>query len=629
MRNIRLSSAMVLGIAVLAGSSLYGAEYTFTKILDNAPGSDFSLASFIGPFMINSHGTVAFTAAKSTTHNTGIYIGSGNGPVSTVFEGGLTVGSPRVNWATGFNDSGTVVYAAGGGIYTGTAAGGTPFQVVDVTQGSSIHPAINNAGTVAYGIGNTTIMTRNGSGAAQTLVSDSELPRAIALVAPMLVGLSINTGGTVAFYATNVQNTTGNCSCALYTKGPSGAAAQGTPFQQNITAVPQINDSGSVVFAGIYQGVKGVFVASGGQVGAAVDLSGQTLTLDTNNVTINANGEVAYFGNFILAHLQGIFTGPDNIKDKVIATGDPLFGSVVSEITPPQVPGKFLNDKGQIAFGYRLSNGLQGVAVATPVSTGAPLPQIGAGGVVNGASFAGGGPGAPGAIVSVFGRDFISQLAVPSTLPLPTSLKGVSVTFNGIKAPIYFIAPGQINVQAPYELTGSTATVQVTTPAGTSNTQSISLKPQSPAIFTADQSGIGQAIVVFAGTATIVGPIKSGTDWRPAKSGDTITIYANGLGAVTPSINDGWNSCTNSQCKADYSNLTLRKTVVQPVVTIGGVTATQISYSGLTPLFPGLYQINVVIPGGIPTDNNIPIVIKMGDVTSAPNVHIAMEGGTQ
>ena len=59
----------------------------------------------------------------------------------------------------------------------------------------------------------------------------------------------------------------------------------------------------------------------------------------------------------------------------MIATGDPLFGSVVSEVTAPQIPGRYLNDNGQVAFAYKLTNGLAGVAVATPVASSAPPPS--------------------------------------------------------------------------------------------------------------------------------------------------------------------------------------------------------------------------------------------------------------
>jgi hypothetical protein len=49
---------------------------------------------------------------------------------------------------------------------------------------------------------------------------------------------------------------------------------------------------------------------------------------------------------------QGIFTGLDKVADRVIANGDPLFGSVVESIGTSQFGGRFLNDKRQVAFTY-------------------------------------------------------------------------------------------------------------------------------------------------------------------------------------------------------------------------------------------------------------------------------------
>ncbi len=631
-RLVRLGYLVLVGAFAVPG--LFGATYTYTKITDNAPGSTLgALTSFLGPFLINSSGAVAFTAKSSDVGEVGIYTGSASG-VNTVYVGGLNFSSPIVFAATGFNDSGTVVYLTEArAVYTATA-GGTPFMVSAPTSSghSGIFPGINNAGIVAYGgdPSNNTILTRTGTADAQTLVSNTALPGSNALAAPTLTGLSINNSGTVAFYALDVASGA-SCRCGIYTVDPGGAPTAVAPLQQNLSSgiVPQMNENGAIAFAGTYQSVKGVFVASNGQIAAAVDLGTQVVSLGgANNVSLNSMGQVAYWAKFgISPFVEGIFTGPDQVADKVIGTGDPLFGSVVSAIAEPQVSGRFLNDSGQVAFSYKLSNGLSGIAVATPVASATPPPSLAANGIVNGASFSSDAPAAPGAIVSLFGSDFSSQLIVPPGDPLPNSLQGVSVTFNGMNAPLFFVAPGQINVQVPFEVTGDTADVQVITPAGTSATQTINLAPASPAIFTTGQSGVGQGVVVFGNTATIVGPIKTGTDWRPAMSGDTITIYVNGLGAVTPDINDGWNSCAQSTCAPDLSNLTLRYTTVQPIVTIGGVTVpdSMILFSGLAPQFAGLYQINLTIPDGITPSNQVPVVIQMGDVSSPDGVSIAMQ----
>jgi len=59
----------------------------------------------------------------------------------------------------------------------------------------------------------------------------------------------------------------------------------------------------------------------------------------------------------------------------------------------------------------------------------------------------------------------------------------------------------------------------------------------------------------------------------------------------------------------------VRSTLTQPTVTIGGVAA-QLVFSGLSPQFVGLNQINVVIPAGTPTGNAVPVQLQMGTFNS-------------
>src|SRR5260370_41786948 len=107
-------------------------------------------------------------------------------------------------------------------------------------------------------------------------------------------------------------------------------------------------------------------------------------------------------------------------------------------------------------------------------------PQSGGGGnapvitaVVNGASFQ---PGIEsGSWSTVFGTNLSTTTRIWNTDTeivngkLPLSLDGVSVTVNNKPAAIYFIIPGQINFQAPYNTTVGAVNVTVTNSSGTSN----------------------------------------------------------------------------------------------------------------------------------------------------------------
>jgi uncharacterized protein (TIGR03437 family) len=58
-------------------------------------------------------------------------------------------------------------------------------------------------------------------------------------------------------------------------------------------------------------------------------------------------------------------------------------------------------------------------------------------------------------------------------------------------------------------------------------------------------------------------------------------------------------------------------------VLIGNVPA-QVVFSGLSPQFVGVNQINVAVPAGTPVGNNVPLQIQIGGLTSTNQVTIAV-----
>ena len=86
--------------------------------------------------------------------------------------------------------------------------------------------------------------------------------------------------------------------------------------------------------------------------------------------------------------------------------------------------------------------------------------------VVDAASFIPSGqPGhevARKSIIAIFGENFTDETAVATTIPLPTTLAGIMVTFDGIKAPLFAVTPNQIIAQLPMGVEGDTATMVVT-----------------------------------------------------------------------------------------------------------------------------------------------------------------------
>ena len=245
----------------------------------------------------------------------------------------------------------------------------------------------------------------------------------------------------------------------------------------------------------------------------------------------------------------------------------------------------------------------------------AQAPSVNEGGVVNAATFS--RPSAPGSIVSIFGTNFASALATASTVPLSTSLGGVSVTFNGVAAPLFFVSAQQINAQLPSGLTGTTASVVVTGAGGPSTARTIEINQVTPSIFTLNQQGTGQGAVFFANSLVLaarVGAFAPNLESRPARAGDILTIYSNGLGPVTPTVPDGQNTVT-----------ALRNTTIRPTVLVGTtvVPDSDILFSGLAPQFVALYQINFRMPTGVAANDAVPIVIRMSGIDSSSQVTFA------
>jgi uncharacterized protein (TIGR03437 family) len=255
-------------------------------------------------------------------------------------------------------------------------------------------------------------------------------------------------------------------------------------------------------------------------------------------------------------------------------------------------------------------------------------PAVNEGGVLSAASFiVPGNPGhanAPGSLVAIFGTDLAPGVESAEQIPLPFTLGGTQVTFNGLPAALVFVAPQQINAQLPGGLTGDSVQIVVTTAAGAGTPRTVQVSPFSPALFTVNAQGFGQGWALIFGepVPTAAAPVGSipGFASRPARANDVLIIFLNGLGPVTPPIEDGRNSY-------DPDGLHLRTAVTQPTVTIGGVAIPpgNVVFAGLAPEVVGLNQINLIVPPGLAANGAAPIVITSGSVSSRGDVTIAVE----
>ncbi len=211
------------------------------------------------------------------------------------------------------------------------------------------------------------------------------------------------------------------------------------------------------------------------------------------------------------------------------------------------------------------------------IATGGPagnFPRMDA--LTNGASFEL-APVVPGMVAALFGENLASVTQnVEGPLPLPFSLGGTTVWVDDVPAPLFFVSPGQINFQIPYGLGNAVSEVKVRTEAGEAR-MTLPRADAKPGIY----QGGGQAAILLGDGALV-------SELSPAQPGEVLVLYANGLGEVDPGVESG----------TAAPIAPLAQTIFQPAVHVGGVAA-EVQFSGLTPGFAGLYQVNFVVPDGV------------------------------
>jgi hypothetical protein len=337
-------------------------NYSFTLIGATSPDTTAA--------QINNSGTVVFAKDSASTILAGNELG-----LTVVADTSERFGSfSNFGIVPSINNAGTVAFQGtiiGGreGIFSGsggplTTIAGTNGPVV--VRGFSFAPRINDTGTVAFVASlnnNTGIFT--GSGGPITTIVDTSGPFSSFLAD----SLAINRKGTIAFSATLNSGQSG-----IFTAS-NGLIATLYDTSGHFTYFTRLsmNDDGIIAFHAILDtGLEGIFVGNGGTVTTIADTSGPFRSLG-QYPSINNEGMVA-FKAFLQTGGVGIYTGQGPIADKVIATGDSLFGSVIRNLD--YLGPRAFNDSSQIVFRVDLADGRSVVVRADPVAAAIPEPSV-------------------------------------------------------------------------------------------------------------------------------------------------------------------------------------------------------------------------------------------------------------
>lgn len=144
-------------------------------------------------------------------------------------------------------------------------------------------------------------------------------------------------------------------------------------------------------------------------------------------------------------------------------------------------------------------------------------------------------------------------------------LDGAAVAVNGQTLTLFYSSSHQINALLPENIAGLVK-LTLTTAQGR-YVENLIIDDAVPAVFSLDSSGTGPAAAI--------------------RTGNFESLYLTGLG-------------TNGKV---------------PVVSVNGISAS-VTYAGPAPGFPGLDQINIEVPAGVPSGIAVPVVVQSGNHVS-------------
>ncbi len=216
-------------------------------------------------------------------------------------------------------------------------------------------PTMNEAGTVAFRAdpapGVSGIFVGDGARVATVADTDSGWSRFHGL--PV-----IDSGGTVVFRADREDGVEG-----IYAGrgGSTRTLAETGDLFETLALFPSVDDQGTVAFAAVLRG-RGAAIVTVDDAGVTiVDTEGAFEAF--RGALIGGAGAVVRIATPRGGSL-GLFAGPDPEADRILAIGDCVFGSTVTDLAANPVS---VNAFGQVAVRARLADGRQLILRADPV----------------------------------------------------------------------------------------------------------------------------------------------------------------------------------------------------------------------------------------------------------------------
>jgi uncharacterized protein (TIGR03437 family) len=194
-----------------------------------------------------------------------------------------------------------------------------------------------------------------------------------------------------------------------------------------------------------------------------------------------------------------------------------------------------------------------------------------------------------------------------TTLPWPLTFGGTSISIldsSGVTspAPLTYVSPTQVNFEVPPGVAAGAAQITITSGDGTKSVVVVLVVPVAPGLFELDSSGLAAAYVILYNTngTQVFEPVYT------VNSAGAIVAGAVSLGSST-----------------DQAYLFLFGTGLQAAGTAGvkvsiGGSNIPIQFAGAGGGFPGLDQVNVLLPASLAGKGSVTIQLTANGLAANP-----------
>jgi len=210
---------------------------------------------------------------------------------------------------------------------------------------------------------------------------------------------------------------------------------------------------------------------------------------------------------------------------------------------------------------------------------------------------------APGSLVSAYGTDLASSTPGSTSLPLPVTDAGTTVSIKDsagavTAAPLVYVSPKQVNFLLPSTVATGAAQVTISSGDGTQSAANATIAAVAPGAFTLNAAGLAAAdVLLISGSSQTYENVY-------AVSGGALVSNPVSLGSATDTAylilyGTGFEAAGTTGVK----------------VTIGGISCTVV-YAGPQGGFQGLDQANVVIPASLAGAGTVAIQLTANGIAA-------------